>query len=422
MLPRAPTRPRTSGTDHLIGIGLGAAVFGLFALELLRDVTIAKLSAPFILAAYVPLLVIHELGHALAAWLVGSRVSKVVIGMGRPIWRFRFAGVPVTLRLVPVSGYVIATPRSLDGARWRSAVVYLGGPGIELLLLAALAVAVGPAQLLAPAVTVSEVALQSVAVALALDVAFNLAPIPTADGALRDGLGIVSSPFLSDARLQAWIAGGVASDIEPLLEVGRVDGAVEVVEQATLRHPDNVHLVFLLASLLREAGRPREAGQRLEPWLERTLPDASLAIVHAHVASAARDLDDPDLYEVAAEHITKALELFPGELTFLMIRATIQLERGQTGAAAESLEQCLDGLRALPLEIGDEDHRPRDECETWLALARLQQGRTNVAREHLKRLIDRGARGRLLDRLNQALALDEVGADTPGPGIGNPVG
>ena len=92
VLPRAPTTSRTSSTDHLIGIGLGAAIFGLFALELLRELTIAKLSVPFIVAAYAPLLVLHEAGHALAAWLVGARVCKVVIGMGRPLWRFRVLG------------------------------------------------------------------------------------------------------------------------------------------------------------------------------------------------------------------------------------------------------------------------------------------------------------------------------------------
>ena len=369
----------------------------------LREVTIAKLSVPFVLAAYLPLLVLHEFGHAVAAWLVGSSVCKVVIGMGRPLWRFRFAGVPVTVRLIPVSGYVVSSPRELQGARWRSAVVYLGGPGIEALLLLALVLTVGSEQLLMRATTIPTIALQSLAVALVLDVVLNLAPFPTADGALRDGLGIVLSPFVTDTQIEAWIASGYATRIEPDLDAGRVDSAVQTVTRAAEHHPDNAHLLFLLASLLREAGRPREAGQLLEPWLERPLPDAVRALLHAHIASAARDLDDPDLYDVATEHIDQALARFAGELTFRMIRASIQLERGQVGSAAESLELCLEGLRELPPEVGEEDHRPRDECETWLALARLQQGKVEVARRHYASLIGRGARGRLLDRLEREI-------------------
>ena len=415
MLPRTQTRSRTTSTDHLVGFSLGAVIFGLFAAELLSEMTIAKLSVPFILVAYLPLLALHEAGHAIAAWLVGSRVCKVVIGMGRPLWRFRFGRVPVTLRLVPASGYVVATPVSLQGARWRSAVVYLGGPGLELLLLAALAAAVGPQRLLAPATTLQMIAAQSVAVALTLDVVLNLAPLPTTDGALRDGLGIVISPFLTDAQLQAWIAAGYAAEIEPDLEAARLDRAIDVVERAGALHPDNFHLVFLLASLLREAGRPRDAGQLLEPWLEHPLPDALRAILHASIASAARDLDDPDLLDVATEHIDKALALFAGEVTFRMIRATLLLERGQTGVAAEALEDCLEGLRRLPPEIGEEDNRPRDECETWLALARLAQGQIDVARMHLAALVARGARGRPLNRLQRELATAHVGPNEANP-------
>ncbi len=411
MLPRAPVRSRTSGTDHLIGLGLGAVIFGLFAVELMHELTIAKLSAPIILVAWIPLLVVHEFGHALAARLVGSRVCKVVIGMGRPLWRFRVGSVPVTIRLVPVSGYVVASPGSLSGARWRSALVYLGGPGIELALLLLLATIVGPQRLLTPATSVTLIAAQSVGVALALDIAFNLAPIPTADGALRDGLGIVLSPFLTETRLESWIAGGYAADIEPLLEAGRLDRAIETVEHASNHHPQNIHIVFLLATLLREAGRPREAGQHLEPWLEKPLPDVLRAILNAHVASAARDLGDPDLHAVAAEHIDRALELFPDEVLFQMIRGSILLERGQIGSAAQLLTECLEGLRGLPPEVGEEDHRPRDECETWLALTRLQQGKTEVARQQLNHLLDRGARGKPLDRLQDELATEPPAED-----------
>jgi membrane-associated protease RseP (regulator of RpoE activity) len=46
----------------------------------------------FLFAAWAPLLVVHELGHALCAWSVGWRVREIVVGYGRGIAQRRSGG------------------------------------------------------------------------------------------------------------------------------------------------------------------------------------------------------------------------------------------------------------------------------------------------------------------------------------------
>ncbi len=52
------------------------------------------------------LIFIHELGHLLAARLCGIGVVDFAIGMGPAVFRFSFRGVPVSVRLLPIGGWV----------------------------------------------------------------------------------------------------------------------------------------------------------------------------------------------------------------------------------------------------------------------------------------------------------------------------
>ena len=398
MLPRAPTPARSAGSDQMIAIGLGGVVFGLFALELLRGFSVRKLGVPILLAAYFPLLALHELGHALAAVLVGARLCRVVIGVGRPWLQLQVGGVPVTVRVIPAGGYVSAAPRTVEGARWRMAVVYAGGPGLELLFLLFLVATVGAERLLAPSQEIGIIALQSVAAALVLGIAFNLFPWLTHDGHPTDGLGILTSPLASDAAVERWVTAGAIAEIEPLLRTRRVSDAMARIEPDLERHPENVWLVLLLASLWREADEPRRAGQLVEPWLERDLPVEQGAAVHAAVAAAARDLGQQDLLETAAEHAAMALEAFPLDPSLHVLQASIALERGQAQMAVAQLEAARERLGSS-LGTADADHRARDECDAWLALAWSRRGHHREARQIVTQLRERGAQGRLLDRV-----------------------
>lgn len=77
----------------------------------------------------------HELAHLAAARLVGHEVFELQIGAG-PSWDTRIGELDVRFGLVPIGGHVQTGASSMDGFRWRSAVVAGAGVVANLALLA----------------------------------------------------------------------------------------------------------------------------------------------------------------------------------------------------------------------------------------------------------------------------------------------
>ncbi len=179
------------------------ALLGAVIAEVAAGAEPRKLSAIFFLLAWAPLLVLHECGHALAAWCVGFRIERLVLGFGARRAAFRVLGVPVELRTLPVTGFVSTRSADGRGARLAHAFVYAAGPGIELALVALLGAVLGFERLVTPSDDMLVLALQSVAAAAATGAITNLIPGSTGSdrGAVpTDGLGIVLALFGPRAR------------------------------------------------------------------------------------------------------------------------------------------------------------------------------------------------------------------------------
>ncbi len=202
---RGPETPNEWGV--MVIIALTFAV--LIGLELAKDFTVAKLSVPFFLISWVILLVVHEFGHALAAKFLGWQVDLVCIGTGKVRFRRRIFGMPVEFRSIPISGFAQPRPADLISPQLKQCVIYAAGPGIELLLVAVIAVLVGPDAMLHRSQEVWIVALQSFCVAAIFGAGFNLIPFPhqTRDGvAWSDGLGMIMSWRIPTSEFAAWIS------------------------------------------------------------------------------------------------------------------------------------------------------------------------------------------------------------------------
>lgn len=158
----------------------------------------------------------HELAHLAAARLVGHEVFELQIG-GGPAWDTRLGDVVVRVGLVPIGGHVQTGAASMEGFRWRSAVVASAGVGANLVLLA-----VGVATGFGALVTFNLLALVG-----------NLWPgrrrrlgEPTSDG--RTILDLVRGDADAIAEEQsAWFC--VQAD--RAREAGRVDDAADHVER-----------------------------------------------------------------------------------------------------------------------------------------------------------------------------------------------
>jgi hypothetical protein len=181
-------------------IGFVLVLFGLLTAEIVRDFTPLKLSAVVFVLAWLPLIAVHELGHALAAWMCGWEVGGIAIGQGKPLAQFSVRGVPVRVGRVPLGGFVAIAPRHLRQVRLRSAFIYFMGPGATLLALGAIVLAFGPARLMTPAHDLGLAAWQAVAAAIVLGALANLLPRYASQGdpilgpmTPSDGMGIILS-------------------------------------------------------------------------------------------------------------------------------------------------------------------------------------------------------------------------------------
>lgn len=201
MLDPAPHRePR--GNERWLLLGAFLVALGLLIAIVADDYEPARLAPVFMLLSWFPLIALHELGHAAAARLVGWRVEEIVVGFGRPTACFDLLGVPFTLKMYPLGGYVSPGPVSVRWVRIKSALVYAAGPGAELLLVGGLVVALGPERMFERTEAVPMIAAQSVALTALLSVISNLVPrrIETERGqSVSDGMGIIGS-FLRPAR------------------------------------------------------------------------------------------------------------------------------------------------------------------------------------------------------------------------------
>ncbi len=146
---------------------------------------------------WVPLLMVvqslwivpHELGHALAARLLGYTRIRVVIGRGRPLGGFESFGIRWFFCLVPFGGLTIAESAPERGLRWRQFAVFAAGPAVSLLAIVAIAASLPRGGLSDGSMTLAELLLWANALLLAQ----NLYPrtVRTSAGAQdSDGLAL----------------------------------------------------------------------------------------------------------------------------------------------------------------------------------------------------------------------------------------
>ncbi|MCB9529730.1 MAG: M50 family metallopeptidase [Myxococcales bacterium] len=265
--------PPMSGGDKLILIGFCVVVFGLFTAEVLRDFGPARLSIVWFLAAWVVLTAIHEAGHALVARLVGWKVDRLQLGFGTVLARGAVGGVPVELRAFPIVGLVGVVPDRLAGARWKNALIYAAGPGVELAAAALVAALVGWETIFTLGGGHGRVAAQSFCLAALIGAGLNLIPFSPRPGQVTDGLGILLSPVMPRVHFEAMMVRPELRRGFDLLDAGRPQDALAHFEAASTRHPEVIVLHAAAARALVALGRGDEALMRLRRLIDETDPD-----------------------------------------------------------------------------------------------------------------------------------------------------
>lgn len=97
-----------------------------------------------VIALFNILIIVHELGHFLAAKWCGLKIEKFAIWFGKPLWSKKIDGVEYILGSIPAGGYValpqMANPESIEGksetpaeplppaSPWQKIIVAFAGP------------------------------------------------------------------------------------------------------------------------------------------------------------------------------------------------------------------------------------------------------------------------------------------------------
>lgn len=89
----------------------------------------------FCLLLFIHLLVIlpHELGHVIAAKTFRFRVFRVIIGIGKTIFKRKVSDFVLEFKSIPIEGLTITTPRDEKLYRLKFALIILSGPLVNLL-------------------------------------------------------------------------------------------------------------------------------------------------------------------------------------------------------------------------------------------------------------------------------------------------
>lgn len=181
----------------------------MMTMEIMTNFEPKKLGALLFVVFWVPLLFIHEFGHALMAKILGWRVKRVVLGVGKIMIVSRLFNAPVEIRSIPLEGFVQIAPKTTNLARFKHALIYFAGPGIELLVFFAITYSLGGfEQLFTINNDYTRIALQSFAFAALAGAVLNLIPlgIITKDGSTpNDGMGILLCLFSTGMDYEIWI-------------------------------------------------------------------------------------------------------------------------------------------------------------------------------------------------------------------------
>lgn len=113
------------------------------------------------------------------------------------------------IRSIPLEGFVQIAPKTVHLARFKHALIYFSGPGIELLMAFLIMLYLGGAdELFNVTNDYFRIALQSFAYAALAGAVINLIPfgIITKEGTTpNDGMGILSCLFSSGLDYELWI-------------------------------------------------------------------------------------------------------------------------------------------------------------------------------------------------------------------------
>jgi len=232
---------------------------------------------------WVASILLHEVGHALAARAVDLEPVVMLVGGGRSLLRREIFGVALNLGAWPGSGLTMIVGRpGQQRLKWRLLAAYAGGPlvTVGLLLLGLLGFRQEWASFRAGTDTwiTPGTALIVVNALLLLTV---IVPLPRASDVASMGndlMQIMRLPGLPPSRLAALASAGAGAQVNRLYALGKYQAAFEAARARLAIEPANWTLRMQVAHMLVFAGRYADAPCECA-WNTRCDPDRARAVI-----------------------------------------------------------------------------------------------------------------------------------------------
>ncbi len=391
----AGRRPMTQ-SEARISFVFGLAITLLFLAAIFDEYSPKKLSILFYILFWIPMLAVHELGHAFAAKLLGWRVREIVIGFGRTLWQWQIGETRIKIKQAPVEGYVLPAPVEPKQIRLKSMLIYAAGPGAEILILALMLLLFGWDTVFNDSDQTSLIALKTLAIVIIVGAGFNLLPFRT-EGAVSDGLGILSSPFMSDEAIETRLLTFELREVQQLLENDDADRALRLLEPLLEQFPGNLILLLTYGSALSASHQD----DRARDFVRKNLANAGLRddkrrdwlLLQAHVELGT---DEPD-YMTLDLALQKALAITPDAPDLIATKGASLVQRGKYEDGGSLLAQAWrsnDGSASDALMLA------------YLAIA-AKRSRNMAATEHFRTAFNQVNRSKALhNRVSRAFGRD----------------
>ena len=285
--------------------------------------------------AYGVSVALHELGHAVVALAMKTRIHLISVGWGPLLGSASIGFATVELRAVPSEGRVEFTAVRPRAIRLRMIATSMGGPAVNLAVIAGVVVA-APEGLLWPAVALTNAWLA----------VCSLLPVNDPQRGIRtDGFQILRYLFGRRRIFEDILVQSAYYEAESLHRRGRDGEALDLVEQAAPVAPDDADFDIYAARVgaalavpALEAGRA-ELSERLARHALRRLSSGEAGVqLRTVLASAILDRttgqalgpDDPRIL-AALEYAQTAVSAGGGEAAELVLhRIDLLREAGST--------------------------------------------------------------------------------------------
>src|SRR5262249_10440557 len=352
------------------------------------------------------LVVPHELGHALGAWLMRMRVFRVYIGRGLTLFDGRKWGLKRERRLMlKGAAAALAAPRSTHRFRTRQAVMTACGPLANALLLAVSLWWLTPSGFRAQLQEIDRQLVPGAAFAVANAVTLVVALWPCRMGSYRgvrlssDGLTLLTIPFRSDEVGRQSHGAYFFLEAEECDEHREDDEARRWLERWLEAYPNEplARACVEVARLQRrefvrsrQTARELLATPNLNPSLRTYLLDLLAStdllllldgtpLIQDAPASGDGESSPPtDLLEEASRAVEEAVPLARqgavGVVSVLGTRGAILVEQGKVEEGTTLLREMLDET---------ENRHVQAFCHCYLGLASLRKEDAEGCRQHL---------------------------------------